>query len=140
MPLSLDTSVLVASLDPAEPHHAACDRLLASGGHHVAAHALLETFSVLTGGRLKTRLRPADAAALIEDSLLPYVTAISLTPRETMALIAACERRGARGGAVYDALHLAAARKAGAEALITLDVQDLAALRQEGDPPVRAPG
>jgi predicted nucleic acid-binding protein len=139
MALLLDTSVLVASLDPADPHHTACDRLLAEGGHHVAAHALVEAFSMLTSGRLKTRLRPADAAALIEDSVLPYVSAVSLTARETMALIGSCERRGARGGAIYDAAQLAAARKAGAHALVTLDLHDLETLRVEGDPPVRLP-
>ena len=47
----LDTSVILASLDPDEPHHAACDRIVAAGGNGVYVHALAETFSVLTGGR-----------------------------------------------------------------------------------------
>jgi hypothetical protein len=47
----LDSSVLVASLDPDEPDHAAYDALLPAGGHQAWAHALAETFSVLTGGR-----------------------------------------------------------------------------------------
>ena len=49
----LDSSVLLASLDPEEAHHRVCDRLVPAGGHHMHAHALAETFSVLTGG-LKT--------------------------------------------------------------------------------------
>ena len=49
------------------------------------------------------------------------------------------ERRGARGGAIYDLLHLAAARKAGVETLVTLDVRDFQALLRPGDPTVKAP-
>jgi hypothetical protein len=39
----LDTSVILASLDPDEPHHAACDTLVAAGGHVIYGHALAET-------------------------------------------------------------------------------------------------
>jgi predicted nucleic acid-binding protein len=41
-----------------------------------------------------------------------------------------------RGGAVYDYLHLVAARKSGAEAVVTLDRKHFAALVREGDPHV----
>lgn len=137
MTLLLDTSVIVASLDADEPHHAACDRLLARGGHRLYSHALAETFSILSGGRQERRLRPALVSRLLEDSVLPYVRLVHLTGRETMAALADCERRGVRGGAVYDLLHLAAARKAGAQALVTLDVRDFSALAVAGDPPIR---
>lgn len=139
MSLLLDTSVVIASLDGNEPRHAACDRLLAAGGHRLYAHALAETFSILTGSRQGRRLRPALAVELIESSVLPFVELVHLTGKETMAAIAETERRGVRGGAVYDWLHLAAARKAGAEALVTLDVRDFQALAKPGDPYVRAP-
>jgi predicted nucleic acid-binding protein len=139
MSLLLDTSVVIASLDGDEPHHAACDRLLAAGGHRLYAHALAETFSILTGSRQGRRLRPALAVELIESSVLPFVDLVHLTGKETMAAIADTERRGVRGGAVYDWLHLAAARKAGAQALVTLDVRDFQALAKPGDPAVRTP-
>ena len=137
--LLLDTSIVIASLDSDEPHHSACDRLLAAGGHKLYAHALAETFSILTGGRQSRRLKPSLAAQLIEDSVLPFVQLVHLTGKETMATIADSERRGARGGAIYDLLHLAAARKAGARALLTLDLRDFQALARPGDPQIRAP-
>ena len=56
-----------------------------------------------------------------------------------MAALNECEARGVRGGAVYDWLHLAAARKAGAEVLYTLDTRDFQALAQPGDPVIAAP-
>jgi predicted nucleic acid-binding protein len=139
MSLLLDTSVILASLDSDETAHLACDRLLARGGHNVYAHALAETFSILSGGRQTRRLRPALVAQLIEDSVLPFVQLVHLTGKETMTAIADSERRGVRGGAIYDLLHLAAARKAGAQALVTLDLRDFQALAKPGDPVIRAP-
>jgi predicted nucleic acid-binding protein len=56
-----------------------------------------------------------------------------------MAALAECESRGVRGGAVYDWLHLAAARQAGAQALVTLDRRDFQALSRPGDPRIESP-
>jgi hypothetical protein len=53
--------------------------------------------------------------------------------------LAECEGRGVRGGAVYDFLHLAAARKAGAERLLTLDVSHFQAISRPGNPRIEAP-
>lgn len=135
----IDTSVVVASLDPDEAHHEACDTLLAGGGLTLYAHALAETFSILTGGRQGRRLRPAMAAELIRDSVLPHVRLVSLTGKEVMAELNGAEARGVRGGAVYDLLHLAAARKAGAARLLTLDVRDFQAIVRAGDPQIGSP-
>jgi predicted nucleic acid-binding protein len=135
----LDTSVILASLDPDEIHHAACDRVVSAGGNGIYLHALAETFSILTGGRHGRRLGAAVAARLIEQSILPYVQTQTLTGREIVAALAECELRGVRGGAVYDWLHLAAARKAGAESLITLDLRDFQSLARPGDPRIEMP-
>lgn len=134
MSRSLDTSVLLASLDADEPHHAACDRLISAGGHMVYVHALAETFSILTGGRQGRRLSAATASQLIEHSVLPFVTVQVLSGKDVVAALAECEARGVRGGAIYDWLHLAAAKKAGAEALVTLDSRDFQALSRPDDP------
>jgi predicted nucleic acid-binding protein len=135
----LDTSIVIASLDPDEPRHAACDRLVAGGGHVLFAHALAETFSILTGGRQGRRLAASQAAALIDASVLPFVTLVALSGRETVTALRACEARGVRGGAVYDWLHLAAARKSGATRLFTLDIRDFQAIAQPGDPEIVSP-
>ena len=139
MTASLDTSIIVASLDPDEPHHAACDRLVARGGHALYAHALAETFSILTGGGHGRRLAASQVAELLDASVLPFVSLVTLTGRETVAALQACEARGVRGGSVYDWLHLAAARKAGAARLITLDARDFRAIARPGDPAIETP-
>ena len=131
--------VVIASLDADEPRHVECDRVLAAGRHKLYAHALAETFAILTGGRHTRRLRPAFAAELIETSVLPLVRLVHLTGRETMQAVAEWERRGVRGGAVYDLLHLVAARKAGVEALLTLDLRNFLALALPGDPRIQSP-
>ena len=46
---------------------------------------------------------------------------------------------GVRGGAFYDYLHLAAARKTGATLLYTLNVRHFEALARAGDPRIEAP-
>jgi predicted nucleic acid-binding protein len=135
----LDTSVVLASLDPDEARHAVCDRIVSVGGHKLFAHALAETFSILTSGRQGRRLSAATATRLIEQSVLPYAQAQTLTGKDTLAALAECEARGVRGGAVYDWLHLAAARKAGAEVFYTLDLRDFQALARPGDPRIEMP-
>jgi predicted nucleic acid-binding protein len=137
--LFLDSSVLVASLDPDELHHAACDVLVAQGGHRIYGHSLAETFSILTGGRQGRRLAPHVVARLIQDSLLPYVKVQLLSAKELMTALQSCQARGVRGGAVYDWLHLVAARKAGADKLVTLNLRDFQALARMGDPVIAAP-
>jgi predicted nucleic acid-binding protein len=135
----LDTSVILASLDPDEAHHAACDRIVSHGGHKAYVHALAETFSILTGGRHGRRLSASTAARLIEQSVVPYVQTQTLTGKDMMAALAECESRGVRGGAIYDWLHLAMARKAGAEVLLTLDLRDFQSLARPGDPRIEMP-
>lgn len=135
----LDTSVVVASLDPDEPHHAACDRLISAGDHRLYVHALAETFSILTGGRQGRRLSAAATSRLLSESVLPFVHAVTLTGKEVMAALAECEARGVRGGAVYDLLHLTAARKSNVDTLITLDVRNFQAFARPGDPRLESP-
>jgi predicted nucleic acid-binding protein len=135
----LDSSVLLASLDPEEAHHRFCDRLVSAGGNHIYSHALAETFSVLTGGRQGRRFSTQSVVALLEEGVLPYVSLQTLTGKDMVDAIKAAHHRGVRGGAIYDWLHLTAARKAGAEVFYTLNLRDFQALARPGDPTIQAP-
>lgn len=139
MSTAIDTSIVVASLDRDDPHYLACDRLMAGGHLELYVHGLAETFAVLTGGNRRLRLKPADAVAAIEQHVLPHVRLHALSGREFAGVLGECQARGARGGAIYDLLHLAAARKAGADKMVTLDVRDFRALFRKGDPAIEAP-
>ncbi len=103
------------------------------------SHALVETFSTLTSGRLSFRISPRAAAEIVEATLLPSVEAISLTPNEMLRAMNEAEGRGVRGGAVYDFLHLVAAKKSGAKRLYTLNISDFSAFHRPGDPEIVHP-
>lgn len=135
----LDTSVILASLDPDEAAHVACDRLVAQGGHYLYVHALAESFSILTGGQRARKLDAETAYRLLDESVLPFVRTVALTGKDVLAALRDARARGVRGGAVYDYLQLVAARKAGLARLITLDSRHFQALTRSGDPRIEAP-
>jgi predicted nucleic acid-binding protein len=134
-----DTSILVSSVVPDDADHEACDRLLATGALTIYLHAVAETFSSLTGGRESIRVDPATAATLIEQSILPFVTPVALSLREVMEAVKSAHSRGVRGGAIYDFLHLTAARKAHADRVYTLNVRHFRAFHRPGDPEIVHP-
>lgn len=135
----LDSSVLIAALAPDEARHAESLALLMQGGNWVYAHAILETFSTLTGGRLGVKVDAHLAARLLNETILPRVQVVELSSAELMAALQQARLRGVRGGAVYDFMHLIAARKTGAEMLYTINLGDFRHLSREGDPEVRCP-
>ncbi len=143
MKASVDTSVMVAALVQSEPCHEESRALLnrSVGRTRLAAwpHALLETFSNITGGRLSARTTPAKANRLIRESLLPHLDLVELSADELLASLDRAEAAGIRGGAVFDWMHLIAARKAGARTFYTLDLSDFRACARAGDPEVRSP-
>jgi hypothetical protein len=49
------------------------------------------------------------------------------------------ESRGVRGGAIFDYLHLVAARKAKVQKLYTLNVSNFVAFHRAGDPEILSP-
>ena len=135
-----DTSVLISAFVEDERCHEACAAAVAAAQDgFVYAHALAECFSILTGGRLSVQLPAADATRIIEANVYDRMSVISLTPRESMRLLADCHRLGVRGGGVYDCLHLAAARKGGAEELLTLNVRHFAAFAPDLASKIRQP-
>lgn len=139
MAVLLDTSVLLASLHAGEPRHRASATLVEQGGHLVYVHALAELFSTLTGGRIEPRVAPDLAEQLLRESILPHVKSVTIGERDLMSALRDAHARGVRGGAVYDYLHLVAARKAGAEALVTLDERHFRAIARPGDPAILEP-
>ena len=93
----------------------------------------------MTGGALKTRLRPDLAAELIRERVVDCAQVIVLEVSEILEAHREARSRGIRGGAIYDYLHLVAARKADAEALYTLNTSDFLSFHRPGDPEIRRP-
>jgi len=139
MSLLLDSSVLVAALSRDEDRHAECLALLLKGEGVIYAHALMETFTTLTGGRLGMRVNADFAAQLLSQTVRPLVQVVELNADELLDALLLARRHGVRGGAVYDYAHLVAARKVGASGLYTLNLNDFLALRRQGDPEILCP-
>jgi predicted nucleic acid-binding protein len=119
-----DTSVLIAAFVQSEQSHEVCAELVTNSSTGcVLAHGMAECFSFLTGGRLSAQISPKTAAMIIETNIIKCMEVITLTPEETLATLKNAEANGIRGAGIYDALHLAAARKIDAKEIFTLNLR-----------------
>jgi predicted nucleic acid-binding protein len=133
-----DTSVLIAAVRSDEPGHLESLVSVKKGGC-TSPHAMLEAFSILTGGQGGRRFSPAFAAKTLAVSFEKHLQSVSLNWREIHSILAEAHARGIRGGAIYDYQHLACARKAGADVLLTFNVRDFEAFVRNGDPSIQSP-
>lgn len=132
-----DTSVLVAALVEIHPHHQPAVALLEESiGRRVTAymstHGLTELYSVLTRTPFKPPISPALAWQLIEESILPNIERVTLTPREHTELLRTIAKEGVAGGRVYDAIHIECARKTTCDRIYTFNVRNFRALAPVG--------
>jgi predicted nucleic acid-binding protein len=138
----LDTSCLVAAVCAWHCHHDATRREIerreAAGEKLVlAAHSLAEAYSVLTRLPEPHRLRSDDALALIEANW-GETRLVALAATDYRATLRRCRDAGIGGGAVYDALIAACARKARVATLVTWDLEGFERFLED-EPAVRAP-
>lgn len=139
MKSALDSSVIVSALCADDPSHHACRKVLLASRHSVIAHAFAETFSTLTGGRLGFRVPASDAARMLRDQIAPKLSNVPLDESDLLAAFEEAELRGVRGGAIYDYLHLIAARKAGSKRFYILNPNDFLSFHRPGDPEILSP-
>lgn len=138
----LDTSCLVAAVCAWHRFHDATrreiERRRAAGQTLVlAAHSLAETFSVLTRLPEPHRLRPDDALTLIEANW-GETRLVALGAKDYRETLRQCRDARIGGGAVYDALIAACARKARVATLVTWDLEGFERFLED-EPAVRAP-
>ncbi len=143
MKVSFDTSALVAALLRQHPHHAAAfPRLRAVHAGtldgHLATHGIAELYATLSAIPLTPRLAPADVERLLEQSVLKHFRLVPLGVREYREAMRLVASRNLSSGAVYDALHLAGARRAGCARLFTLNLRHFQPLAP-GDPMIVQP-
>ena len=132
-----DTSVLVSALVDSHVHHSRAYPWLqqAQAGRfewYVGAHGLAELYAVLTALPLQPRIPPRDAQEMIERALSPTAHLVSLTANDYREVLREVADLGLSSGVIFDALLLKAARKAGAQRLLTFNVGDFQRLSPEG--------
>ncbi len=126
-----DSSVLIAAfVEEEERHERAADALLKPGGF-TSTHALAEVYGTLTSGRLAIQLIPAEAIELIEENVLGRLEVQELSLGDYRSALRSAKVVGARGGAIYDILHLQAARRGEAERVLTVNVRHFQAFGEE---------
>ena len=127
--LVLDTSCIVALLCTWHERHdvtlrAVETRLDRGERLVVAAHALVESYAVLTRLPAPQRLAPEDARHLLMASFRSTARVVTLDAKQHWELIAAAPEAGVRGGRTYDALIAASAAAVGHATLLTLNRPD----------------
>lgn len=136
-----DSSILIGVIFADCPEHDDCVNVWTRSEEKIVySHGLLETFCQLTGGRLAEPV-PADVAteSIVRNVQQKSVRVVSFEPAELWEHLGATRRVGVRGGAVYDYMHLCAARKAGAERIFTLNKRHFAAIAPDLAPKILHP-
>ena len=121
----LDTSVLVAVAQIPHIHHAPSRELwnqCSADQTALSTHTLAEVYSSLTAMPLGMRLSPKNAWLAIE-AFLKRATPVALSAEEYAETLRRTAGLGHSGGMIYDALHLACARKVNAERIYTWNVR-----------------
>jgi predicted nucleic acid-binding protein len=139
----LDTSVLVAGTVVRHAHEerarvwlrAARDR---SCEAMATTHAFAETWATLTAIPVEPRIGLA-AAERIVDRLARHIQPVTLEWDDYCLALERCGERGSRSGAIYDALHLIAAERQGADVFLTFNTRDFNVLARENGPRILAP-
>ena len=127
-----DTNCIVALLSPRHDHHERAlgemERRLDDGETLVvAAHTLVETYSVLTRLPAPHRLSPPDCRALIEANFAPDTAeVIALSTDGYRRLIHDAPASNLSGGRVYDAVIAACARAGRVNTLLTFNERHFA--------------
>jgi len=141
--VAFDTSVLVAASLVDHPHRARALAWLEAARNEelegiTTAHALAEVWATLTALPVEPRVAPAVAIRVVE-RLASHLRTIEVGWSVYRSALERCTDRGFRSGAVYDALHLAAAESEGANVLLTFNTADFLRLAGEGEPRIIAP-
>lgn len=122
-----DSSVVIPSFIELHPHHAAASEVFdcAADGETallVSAHALAEVYATLSV--LQPRLTPARVRQLIGESVESFAEVVALDADDYAAVLNRMAALKLVSGAIYDALHVRAAEKAGADELVTFNGRD----------------
>lgn len=126
--IAIDSSVIVAALLSWHESHGPAARALEHAlgtkeGVVIPAHALVESYSVLTRLPAPHRLKAADALTLLRENF-GQARLAAHAARAVFPMLTELAAASHGGGIVYDAIILDAAAGAGATSLLTLNARD----------------
>ncbi len=124
-----DTSVLIPALIANHPRHAEAARRLErvhAGAIQlvISTHTIAELYATLSALPVSPRISSGEAVQLIRENVLSRAEIVALDESDYEQVISLAAEMDVSGGAVYDALHVHAARKAVADRLWTMNERD----------------
>ncbi|HEY1663027.1 MAG TPA: PIN domain-containing protein [Verrucomicrobiae bacterium] len=133
MKVFLDTNVLVSAVIKQHVFHnrsfVVLERVLDQKDDGViSAHSLAEMYSVLTKLPVPYRHTPEQALLSIEENISKCFKTVGLSGNEYAGLLREAAGSGILGGAIYDALLLKCAAKAGVDRIYTWNLKHFQAL------------
>jgi len=126
----LDTSVLVPIAQASHVHHVPSKKLwraIADKKISISAHAMVETYATLTAMPPPLRVSPADVLKTL-DRYLARITPVALTDSEYLDTTRNAVSMSLISGMIYDALHIACARKIHAKHIYTWNLKHFRAI------------
>jgi predicted nucleic acid-binding protein len=144
MKIFCDTSVLVAAAVRSHEHYTRAftvvERVASKKDRGaVSVHSLAEIYAVLTRLPIIPRIQPAEAAKIVGDNVVRHFNTQPLSAREYAASVLLAAENGVIGGAIYDLLLLAAARKAKPDRIYTFNVAEFRRLAPDLHDLIAAP-
>jgi predicted nucleic acid-binding protein len=139
-----DTDAIVASIAKDHKFHAEAWHLLqlVSSGKlcgFVSTHSLAEIYSILTRVPFQPRFSPSQVWRVLREDVLTAFELVPLDQDDYRRTIEYCAEGHLVGGRIYDALHIAAARKAGCDIIYTFNVRHFRELAPDLATRIRAP-
>lgn len=116
---------MVASVIGTHVHSRASGELIRthlSAGVACSAHSVAECYNTLTTYKLPRRIRALEAFQIIE-RWQELFTVIEMSAGEYVDMLKDASERNVTGATIYDALHVACARKAGADLIYTWNIR-----------------
>ncbi len=129
MRIFFDTSLLIAAVVEGHPAHTLAlpwlQRVKAGTDVGiVAAHSLAEMYAILTRLPVRPAISPDMAREIIAVNVLDACEVVALSTGDYVTLLDHLANLKIAGGAVYDALLLHTAAKAGVDQVVTLNARD----------------
>ena len=124
-----DTDCILAAMRSRHVHHSAAEseltrRLNAGELLFVAAHSLVEAYSVLSRLPPPERVSPANALAAIQQTLLERAEIVALETDAYFPFLRQAAQSGVAGGRIYDAVIAACAVRAKVDTVVTFNRRD----------------
>jgi predicted nucleic acid-binding protein len=140
----VDTNILVSDAIDGRVHQANAAQLFLEIKARrwtpvISAHGMAEVYSVLTRTPYPTRVTAAIAWQVLEENVLKSFEIETLSRSEYIRTIKECASQGWSGRRIYDALHIAAARKAACSRIYTFNVSHFRQLAPDLTDRIMAP-